>query len=159
MFAPVREEFAPDRPDYDFNPRPMSPFPPYRWHEFYHRFYSCYDQRTYLHWFHKCRRPEFAPFEFQKLPRSKERINAGLNERKEFWGIYARDQVMACRVVAWSIVAVAPAASFFFLWLFQLGGVEDLQNASVPLTITVGLLSLLWMILYQDSEAARSGGR
>jgi hypothetical protein len=156
MFAPVKEEFAPDRPDYDFNPRPMNPFPPYQWHEFYHRFYACYTSGTYLHWFHRCRRPELAPFEFHRLPRSKEPIDDELNERKEFWGMYARDRVMMYRVVVWNIIALAPTTAFFFVWLFQLGNVDDLQTASVPLTITLGLLSLLWMIVYQDSEVARS---
>jgi len=75
--------------------------------------------------------------------------------RSYFWGLYAREEISALRVLVYNVVVLTLTLGFFFLWQFVLGNKLDLQNAAVPMSLVIGILALFWMLVYQDSAAAR----
>jgi hypothetical protein len=140
-------------PDYEFNPRPIGYVPPIAKEEFYHRFYTCYRPRPLLHWFHKCR----------KICKSREALNLfpkwiffleeGGDTREEFWGIYARERPSFLILLIYNTLCLIPSLVFLFLWLFRWGHSGDLQNASLPLTLTGTPLSILWAYMLTEFYA------
>ncbi|KAK4897701.1 hypothetical protein LTR27_004473 [Elasticomyces elasticus] len=45
---------------------------------------------------------------------------------------------------------MVPSTVFFFLWLFRWSHVNDLQNASVPITVTLELWAVFAAVLWQE---------
>jgi uncharacterized RDD family membrane protein YckC len=78
---------------------------------------------------------------------------------EEFWNILAVERICLRWVIFWNVICMLPALGFFFLWLFKLGGVKDMQNASVPLTIVIMLEGLFWTLLWASTwdQASSSG--
>jgi hypothetical protein len=157
--------------EYHFAPRPMEPIPPIRDHEFASHLRACYEPGRHLHWFSECRRPCSSAGVLQLIPQRRQALQSGGEPRVEFWGIYARERISAFRVAVYVLICLAPSILFFFIWIFTLGidfgssngqddGTEkgtrkpsvDLQNASVPLTITIGLLGLLWCLVFLNKD-------
>ncbi|KAI2640876.1 hypothetical protein GGS26DRAFT_540133 [Hypomontagnella submonticulosa] len=164
-FEPVKMEYpAGDNSDYHFEPKPMLPLPPISDHEFARRLKACYEP-TNLHFFHRCRKPCSSRDVLPRIPKRKRRLETEGESREEFWGIYARERISALRVFIYNAVCLTPSIAFFFAWLFQMGiRVDnddqdtssklqvDLQNPSIPLTITIGLLGLFWGIMFVDKN-------
>lgn len=53
---------------------------------------------------------------------------------------------------------MAPAFWFVFAWLFQWGNRGDLQDATVPMTLMLGMLSVLWAVVYSGSDMRKEYG-
>lgn len=133
--------------DYEFQPRPMEPVPPIDDHEFRMRFYHSCETPHSWH-MHQCKR--FSTSHNQAisiLPKRIQPLEAGGDERNDFWGIYARERRAFPWVAAYVVLCNAPATAFIFVWLFGLGHTTDLQDGTVPvglsLTLTLGFIALL----------------
>ncbi|KAK1980905.1 hypothetical protein LZ30DRAFT_593845 [Colletotrichum cereale] len=147
MFVPKKEHDFPEESDadYDFIPRPIDKeqIPPVTPHEFYKRFYACYDTPT-LHFYHRCTRlTGHSGDVLDKFPKKKTAIEEGGDGREVFWGIYARENVALIRVLAYNFICIIPMLVFFFAWLFH-HGPEEMQNAAVPISVMIAMLSLFW---------------
>ena len=64
----------------------------------------------------------------------------------EFWGIVAREERAAFRVLIYVLICASPnivTSWFFFSWLFAWGHDGDLQNAAVPISLSMSLFAML----------------
>jgi hypothetical protein len=136
--------------DYKFNPRPIGYVPPIAKEEFYHRFYTCYRPRPLLHWFHKCRKICKSREALNLLPKRTYFLEEGGDTREEFWGIYAQERPCFLTFSIYNCLCIVPSLAFLFLWLFSWGHAGDLQNASVPLSISATTLSILWAYMLTE---------
>lgn len=71
---------------------------------------------------------------------------------EQFWGIMAREQRSALKVVLYMLLSLTPTIWFTFMWLFSWGHEGDLQNATVPVTISIATLSMIWVVVYSGGE-------
>jgi hypothetical protein len=71
--------------------------------------------------------------------------------REIFWGLYAVERRSALMAAAYSFAFLSPSIYFFFAWLFQWGHAGDLQNAAVPVTLSLGCLTFFWGIVLMTS--------
>jgi hypothetical protein len=78
----------------------------------------------------------------------------GYDKREEFWGIFAQERRSFIWVFSYFLAAMSPSIAFFLIWLFPLGHGADLQNASVPISMTIALLSVLVCVVWNDREVA-----
>ncbi|KAL4957536.1 hypothetical protein BDW69DRAFT_180461 [Aspergillus filifer] len=146
-YAPkLKDDYPQTRDDYEYNPDPMDIIPPITEHEFYCRFYSCFRSNGIsVHLLHSCRKAGGNSSDaLNLLPKKKVRLEEYGDKRQMFWGIYAREVICFRWVVAYNIVCLVPMVIFLFLWMFPFGYKGDLQNAAVPLTAMLGLLTLFW---------------
>lgn len=51
----------------------------------------------------------------------------------------------------YSLAFLSPTFYFFFAWMFQWEHYGDLQNAAVPLTLSIGLIGTLFGIVSLNS--------
>ncbi|KAL4963668.1 uncharacterized protein BDV14DRAFT_201635 [Aspergillus stella-maris] len=146
-YAPkLKDDYPQTRDEYDYNPDPMDIIPPITEHEFYCRFYSCFKfNGLSIHLLHSCRKASGNSCDaLNLLPKKKVRLEEYGDKRQMFWGIYAQEIICFRWIVAYNILCLLPMVVFLFLWIFPLGYKGDLQNAAVPLTAMVGLLTLFW---------------
>lgn len=131
---------------YDFAPRYPSPPPPIGpvlREEFHDHYYSkpCpsfYDWRRYQ----LQHRFGFSTFNDQALnamPKRNVELELQDGKREHFFGLYAKEQRCFIRVFAYACLFNIPGVLFFFLWLFQWDNGPDLQNASVPVMLSLSL--------------------
>jgi hypothetical protein len=73
------------------------------------------------------------------VPKRLERIDMDNGVDEHFYGLYAIEQRSFLRVAIYAFLCNLPGVIFFFLWLFQWQHASDLQNASVPLTLSLSL--------------------
>lgn len=73
-------------------------------------------------------------------------------EVENFWGLTAREQRSALRVVIYMILSLVPTIWFIFAWMFEWGHTSDLQGATIPVTISMTILSMLWAVVYTGSD-------
>lgn len=93
-----------------------------------------------------------APF-----PKKRTTLEEAGRTRTEFWGIVPYERISFLRVFLYNLVCISPFIVFFFLWLFPLGFVNDLQSASVPVTLTLTLLTFFWTLFIstlQENQAS-----
>jgi hypothetical protein len=64
-------------------------------------------------------------------------MDDGVDEH--FFGLCAKEERSFLRVAVYACLCNLPGVVFFFLWLFQWGHGADLQNASVPLSLSLSL--------------------
>ncbi|KAL4734433.1 hypothetical protein BDV11DRAFT_174782 [Aspergillus similis] len=149
-YAPkLKDDYPKSRDHYEYNPYPMDIVPPITDHEFNSRFYECYcsNKHRLLHFFHPCKKASGHSCDaLQLLPKKKTQLEQHGDKRQPFWGIYAQEIVCFRWVVAYHVVCLLPMVVFFFLWMFPLGFKGDLQDAAVPLTLMLGMLSLFWSL-------------
>ena len=155
-YAPLAMEY-PDvkNPHYFYQPRPMQPMPPIDAHEYNRRFHACYTPRGSLHWFHRCRRPCSSRELLHRFSKRDSKLEEGGNAREEFWGIYARERLSFLRISVYNVVCLMPCVAFFFFWLFGLRHVGDLQNAAVPVGISLSGLTMFWGFIILGSPVHR----
>jgi hypothetical protein len=73
------------------------------------------------------------------VPKRLERIDMDDGLDEHFYGLYAKEERSFLRVAIYACLCNLPGVIFFFLWLFQWQHTSDLQNASVPLTLSLSL--------------------
>lgn len=152
--------------EYHYRPKPAYSAPITR-HVFRHYFYGCYDSGTLSHRFHtsiplvpncRVRNPpsELLDF-FPKRDRSV--AEAAQSDKVEVcYGLLARECRSFFRVVMYLFVTMAPAFWFVFAWLFEWGNSGDLQDATVPITLMVSAVSLLWAVVYSGTDMRKEYG-
>lgn len=73
------------------------------------------------------------------VPKRLVQINMDDSVNEHFYGLYAKEERSFFRVAIYACLCNVPGIIFFFLWLFQWGHGSDLQNASIPLTLSLSL--------------------
>ncbi|KAF2442541.1 hypothetical protein P171DRAFT_364203 [Karstenula rhodostoma CBS 690.94] len=126
---------------YDYTPKPMANMPPITKHEFKKR-----HEASGKHGFHlRCiKKKAHNRNLIELLPRKVNQLDLSADERKLFWGLYARQEISFFRVLVYNVICISPLVWFFFMWLFAWGHAGDQQNASVPLMIMLSFLSIFW---------------
>ncbi|KAL1864105.1 hypothetical protein Daus18300_007885 [Diaporthe australafricana] len=164
-FSPIPSFSFPERGrdteynEYTYTPQPMTQAPITK-HMFNDFFYSCYDSQSLKHsFFHKFLSPcyviETLPQDLlESMPKRDREVMTGAQFSKveHFWGIVAREQRSALRVVLYVLLSLMPTIWFTFMWLFPWGHEGDLQTATVPVTISIATLSMVWAVVYSGGE-------
>lgn len=73
------------------------------------------------------------------LPKRTHEIRMCDGMRESFWGLYAIEQPAFIWFLTYATLCNSPGLIFFFLWLFKWGHAADLQNAVVPVTLSMTL--------------------
>lgn len=157
---------ADDDDEYHYRPRPTYSAPVTK-HMFRHYFYGCYDSSALSHRFHAClplaptcriRSPVAELLEY--LPKRDRKVAAAAQSDKVevCYGLAAREFRSFFRVVVYLCLVMAPAFWFIFAWLFAWGDRGDLQDATVPMTLTLAVLSILWAVIYSGSDVRKDYG-
>ena len=94
----------------------------------------------------------FSQAAIARLPKRKTPLNMHDGNRELFWGIYARERRSIARVLAYGTLANVPGIVFFFLWLFRWDHASDLQNAAVPVGMSLSLTMLFVALLFESRE-------
>jgi len=134
----------PKHQDYQYNPRAGDPDarnPPLSPHLFEALYYTCPMPCT--RWYpHNC----FPlPNSTTIVARFPKRVKSFQKDKTSpIWGLEAVFAISAAHVITYHLILVAGPFAFFGCWAWAHPG--DLQNASVPATIAIGAVSLLWMI-------------
>jgi hypothetical protein len=147
LYAPkIKDNYPESRDEYEYSPDPMDVIPPITAHEFYSRFYNCNCPNIWsVHLFHRCRKASGCSCGALKLlPKKKTRLEEHGDKRQPFWGIYAQEIICFRWVVAYNMLCLLPMVVFLALWLLPLGYKGDLQNAAVPLTLMISMLTMFW---------------
>lgn len=165
---PIIEELPPDEwPQsraYEFYPRTNKVVPPpITRHEFKRRFYGCFKCGSW----HKCKsakcqrrcRPKGTALE--RIPKRDRRLMEDGSDREIYWGILAVETHSFIRVLMYHVLFLLGPLMFWGLWLSVMKHSADLQNASLPLTVFVGFLSVFWAVLgnHRDPHYGRHRGK
>ena len=131
---------------YQFLPRKPSPPPPngpITREQFYDHYYL--DQCPSLHNWRRYQLSYRGHFNqanrvaLDAVPKRLIRINMDDGVDEHFFGLYAKEERSFRHVAVYAFLCNMPGLVFFFLWLFQWQHGSDLQNASVPLTLSLSL--------------------
>jgi hypothetical protein len=180
---PLQISFPADaNPDYDFVPRPLDTEPPegpITKEDFYDRFYHndnasppnptgknpftrCNACPCYTWTQHQSSQlgsmPSTTTTESQSLsvlPKRKLPLQLHDGKREVFWGLYIRERRCFAWVVAYGCLCNLPGVLFFFLWLFAWGHQADLQNAAVPVQLSLSLTVCFAALLYEGRDGER----
>lgn len=142
---------------YEFTPRPMVQRPPegpVTEGEFRAHFYGA-SSRNYPWHRHQQQEILFNPSNksaLQSLPKKIQTVEIEDGERETFWGIYARERREFIWVFAYICLCNLPGVLFFFLWLFPWGHISDIQNAAVPIQLSLSLSICFVALLYESRE-------
>lgn len=136
-----------------YRPKPLPYVPPITEHEFRKRFYSFNASLFCRH--HILRHPKLCSCKkrackthsselMDLLPKKLTLLDEQSNQREEFWGLYARQVVTFRWILAYNFLCFLPMLWFVFIWLFALGQKRDLQDAFVPTSVMISMLSVFW---------------
>ncbi len=119
---------------YEYQPRPPDvPYvPPIPEHEWYDRYHSA-ELNT-------CGRQEA----LSKIPKRKHRFQTSLHVsgREDMWGLLVEFRISLLRVLFWQVLLTLGGFGFWGWWLKKHPG--DLQAASVPVTVIIACMMMLW---------------
>lgn len=152
---------------YHYEPKPTTS-PLITKHMFRHYFYCCYDSGSLSHRLHSClplvptcriRNP--ASQLLEQIPKRDRPFEVALQSDKVevCYGLVAREYRSFLHVITYLCLSIAPAFWFTFAWIFQWGSRDDLQDATVPMTLMLAALSLLWAVVYSGSDVRRQYGQ
>ncbi|KAL5379796.1 hypothetical protein DPSP01_008266 [Paraphaeosphaeria sporulosa] len=139
----------------------MAFIPPISKHEFKKRHEACGKQRFHIRCNKQCPCVKMKAKAHNRdiinlLPKRVAQLDLSADERKLFWGLYARQEISFFRVLVYNVICISPLVWFFFMWLFAWGHGGDQQNASVPLMTMLSFLSIFWTTfiasLWQKSD-------
>ncbi|KAJ4387625.1 hypothetical protein N0V93_008222 [Gnomoniopsis smithogilvyi] len=143
--------------EYTYSPQPMHVAPISK-RMFYDLFHACYTDGSLSHKIHQklpfswhCDIIDFLPYEMlDNMPKRDREVllNAQFQNVENIWGLVAREQRSFMRVIIYVFLSLVPSMWFFFAWVFELGHVNDLQNAVVPVTMSMTALSMLLTVIY-----------
>lgn len=145
----------PSNNDYDFKPRipePEPPFGPISSDEFRDHYYRN-DCPSFFNWrrFQLQARGHYKMITrecIEAVPKRKARIDMHDGTTLIFYGLCARERQSLSRIILYICLCNLPAVIFAFLWLFQWGYGSDLQNAYVPLGLTLMLTTGFATLVY-----------
>jgi hypothetical protein len=150
---------GPQQISYHYFPKPISPDPPISPHEFNHWFLhhgwcSVISQKISKR-LYKTASYKIGGFEnvvvSEKLPKRDIHLEERDSSREIFWGLYIIEKRSTMMLVIYSVIFMMPSFYFLFAWLFQWSHYGDLQNASVPVSLSFGLLGTFWGIISLNS--------
>lgn len=125
--------------------------PPVRKDEFWKRFHFGADRNPLLRLFFPYKKPcRSCHTAIGRLPKRIRRLEEGGEAHEDFWGLLAVEDISFLRIALYHSVILAGPFIFWFLWLFCLGHTGDLQNAAVPFSVMISLLSFLWFPLVHE---------
>ncbi|KAI9687189.1 MAG: hypothetical protein M1820_010505 [Bogoriella megaspora] len=155
--GPLERGFPkPQNLDYEFLPKPIDHVPPISPTQFYHNFYACLHKKSRFCRMHRCKTISEASSEaVLRLPKRQSALLLGSDDSETFFGIYAREIPAAYMVMGYNILALTLPTCFFFVWQFALGHPGDLQNASIPLGLTIALLAIFWSTFIESLYVSR----
>ncbi|OQE38672.1 hypothetical protein PENCOP_c008G01386 [Penicillium coprophilum] len=160
-YAPLLPEYPDeDQPFYHYAPKPIRPRPPMASHEFDHWFYKRSWSRTARRLLstdqHRATNTRCFPLGSrsvveEKIPKRETALEEGIPASEDFWGLYVLERRSAFRLALYSLTFLVPSVYFFFAWLFQWGHAGDLQNASIPITLSLAPLVTFWGFVLSTS--------
>ncbi|KAJ5159796.1 uncharacterized protein N7482_006800 [Penicillium canariense] len=161
-YAPLTPEYpSPQQSSYHYFPKPIQPDPPICPEEFNHWFAAHAWHLTFYRRvakrFSKAGSCDEA-FDNdvvvnQRLPKRDSILEERDASREIFWGLNVVEMRSTQMLVLYSFVSLIPSLYFFFAWLFQWGHHGDLQNASVPLSISAGIFGTFWGCIISSSPS------
>ena len=80
----------------------------------------------------------------EKIPKRETALEEGVPASEDFWGLYVVERRSTFRLAIYSLAFLSPSVYFFFAWLFQWGHGGDLQNASIPIALSLAPLATFW---------------
>src|SRR5579871_716724 len=127
---------------YDYSPRsgdPSAKNPPISPHLFHALFYTCFSP---CNWpiAHDCLAPPSGDEILHRIPKRNRCFKN--DQTSPIWGLETVFAVSFAYVFVYHCVMVAGPFAFFGWWL--IAHPYDLQNASIPVTVVLGALSLFW---------------
>lgn len=132
----------PIQQDYHYNPRAGqmdARNPPLDPHLFQSLFYTC---NSPCNWPfpHECISPSTTIEHMERIPKRTKSFQRDMTS--PIWGLETVFEPCVSRIIVYHCVVVAGPFVFWCWWLDQ--HPDDLQNASVPMAIVLGGLSLFW---------------
>ncbi|KAJ3529870.1 hypothetical protein NM208_g9566 [Fusarium decemcellulare] len=128
--------------DYDYTPKPpQASMPPIHPHIFEVAFNSCGDGKcSKLLPFHDCY--EFDETSYvTRIPKKKTPFGFEAGQ-PTVWGLEARHSISALHVVLYHLLILIPP---FVVWAWwQKNHPDDIQSASVPMTVVIASISMFW---------------
>jgi hypothetical protein len=131
--------------DYYYLLQADDPEPPLSRHEFAHRFYKCYaGGKRHTHWWWatckiSCRKNDDY---LQKIPKRDRWVVEDSDKPEIFWGLLAKEVIQFIRVFLYHLISLGGPVAFFIFWI-KTGHSSDLQDASIPMMVAVGLITPL----------------
>ena len=136
----------PSSSDYEYSPRkPKAQDPPITPHEFQMVLSVC-TENCPLRYIHRCRLGSKATLGLSKIPkRLKEwEYKAATPDNELAWGLEACHKICALRVLMYNTLLLIVPYGFWAYW--QGVHPKDMQNASVPTTVAVSMITLFWTL-------------
>lgn len=128
---------------YEYTPRPpIAEIPPVGPHEFEYNLHPYCGSGCKFSAFHDCVEPPSGDSLLSRIPKRRGYLMFGTDSIKTAWGIQARHKLHALIVCIYHLLIIAGPFVFWGWW--QSSSPGDFQNASIPLTVVLGLLSLFW---------------
>lgn len=139
------------------------PQPPVSRHMFNHLFNGCYQDGFVHRIYHDLTKTSHIAINsvpgklLEGMPKRDRLVDEGAEFSNDedvevFWGLVAREQRSALRVVIYMLLALGPSLWFMFQWLFGWGQDRDLQNATVPLMFSAAMLGILGTVVYARDD-------
>ena len=94
--------------------------------------------------FHKCMQQLNTASAISCIPKKLSEYDVAATDPQDVfaWGLEAKHQISALRVVVYHVLILLLPFAFWAWW--QVMYPTDLQNASVPLSVVIALVSLFW---------------
>lgn len=134
---------------YDYNPRPPDAIPPVIPHAFELALSTC-TPHCILKPFHDCLEPREGGYILDRIPKRKAPLLLETPGRELAWGISAQCNISFLHMLFYHFLIFVGTLAFWAWWLVV--HPNDLQNASVPVTVALGFVSLLWAAVKSQSN-------
>jgi hypothetical protein len=82
-------------------------------------------------------------------------LEEGGSKTEDFWGLYAREEIAFRLVALYNVVILSPLLALFIGWV---RGSMDMQNASVPIMMVTGILSVFWACFLSTTSMGKVNG-
>lgn len=139
------------------------PHAPVSRHMFNHLYNACYSDQCLAHRLHQAFTTPYCIIKtipgklLDGMPKRDRLVDeeAEFSEDQDvevFWGLVAREQRSALRVVIYMLLGLVPSLWFMFQWLFGWGHDGDLQDATVPFMLSASTLGILWAVVFSGDD-------
>ncbi|KAF4424233.1 hypothetical protein F53441_14240 [Fusarium austroafricanum] len=128
--------------DYDYTPKPpLASIPPVHPHIFEAAFNSCTKGKCGNPFpFHDCYEFEETVY-IKRIPKKKTPLASGVNH-VPIWGLEARHCISSFHVILYHLLILVPPFALWGWWMKR--HPDDIQSASVPITIVLAMISMFW---------------
>jgi hypothetical protein len=132
-----------DYVEYQYEPKPPAARNPLIDPHHATHFLSC-DSPCRWNILHECAPELIDRKTIERIPQKLTRfdVHNAQSPESEAWGLKARYRISAAYMTFYHFLILVPPFVFWGWW--QSGHPDDIQNASIPATVAIGLLSLFW---------------